>query len=372
MKLLFDLTATQPSQEAKFHGGGLYGEVVFFALLKKTKDFIAIYDSKLYINSKILDCEIKIYDVNNISHQELINKENIDVFYTPLYTDINILVKKYIVTWHGVRILEMPYNKISLYYAKKMKEKIKLKLFPFMKDYFFEKNKKVYDKLAYIKNAEYITDSEHSKHSIINFYPHLMKTNIPVFYPSLSDDELDIPESKFEHKGYFLLTSSARWEKNNLRVVWAFDDLFSQRQDLDFKVILTGVTNEKIFTRNLKNKDKFIFLNYVDRAELLSLYKNAYAFIYPSLNEGFGYPPIESMQYGVPVAASGVSSVPEICQNAAIYFDPYNVSEIKNRILQLLDKNIYEEYSKRAIERYDAVSERQKQDLEKIIDFILR
>jgi glycosyltransferase involved in cell wall biosynthesis len=77
------------------------------------------------------------------------------------------------------------------------------------------------------------------------------------------------------------------------------------------------------------------------------------------------------MCYGVPVAASGTSSIPEICQNAAIYFDPYNVSEIKNRIIQLLDKDIYAEYSARAVERYKIVSERQKQDLEKIVDFIL-
>jgi glycosyltransferase involved in cell wall biosynthesis len=89
------------------------------------------------------------------------------------------------------------------------------------------------------------------------------------------------------------------------------------------------------------------------------------------LNEGFGYPPIESMRYGVPVAASGTSSIPEICQNAAIYFDPYNVSEIKNRILQLLNKNIHDEYSARALERYKVVSKRQRLDLEKLVDFIL-
>jgi glycosyltransferase involved in cell wall biosynthesis len=77
------------------------------------------------------------------------------------------------------------------------------------------------------------------------------------------------------------------------------------------------------------------------------------------------------MRYGVPVAASGTSSIPEICQNAAIYFDPYNVGEIKNRILQLLNKNIYTEYSIRATERYKIVSEKQKQDLKKIVDFIL-
>ena len=378
MNLLFDLTATQPSQEVKFHGGGLYGEVIFFALLKRTENFIGIYDGKLYINSEILNSGIKLYDINQISPKELIKQENIDLFYTPLYNnkyEWQLSVKRYAITWHGVRGLEMPYNDIVLYYAKNFKAKAKEMIKSFVKKYSEKRSKKAkkiyYDMQANLENAEYITDSEHSKQSIVNFYPHLAKKEISVFYPPLMDDHIELPQSQFESKSYFLLTSSARWEKNNLRAVWAFDELFSQRKDLNFKVILAGVTDEKVYTRNLKNKDNFIFLGYVDRAELLSLHKNAYAFIYPSLNEGFGYPPIESMRYGVPVATSGTSSIPEICQNAAIYFDPYNVSEIKNRILQLLDKDIYAEYSARAVERYKIVSERQKQDLEKIVDFIL-
>jgi len=376
MNLLFDLTATQPSpfvKNVKFHGGGLYGEVIFFALLKRTKDFIGIYDSKLYINPEILESGIKLYDVNNISPAKLVEKENIDVFYTPLYNYKNewqVSVKRYVITWHGTRELALPIECMALYYKKSIKTIIKIIMKIIMKNYYLKRKKFHFDVLANVKNAEYLTVSEHSKYDIINLYPHLAK-KISVFYSPLNDEQIEIPQSKLDPQSYFLLTSSARWEKNNLRAVWAFDELFSQRQDLDFKVVLTGVTNEKIYTRKLKNRDKFIFFNYVDRAELLSLHKNAYAFIYPSLNEGFGYPPIESMRYGVPVAASGTSAIPEICQNAAIYFDPRNTSEIKNRILQLLDKNIYAEYSARAVERYKIVSERQKQDLEKIVNFIL-
>jgi glycosyltransferase involved in cell wall biosynthesis len=385
MKLLFDLTVIQASSPSslmgivKFHGGGLYGEVIFFALLKKMKDFIGIYDSKRYINPKILESGIKIYDINGNSLQGIVEKENIDVFYSPIETTktlSQISVKRCVVTFHGPRGLEMPYDDIiESYYQRSLKGKIRKFIRYFAKNYLakrnYRRNKVDYDLIANTKEVEYITDSEHSKHSIIGFYPHLAGKNIPVFYPPLSDEQIELPQSKFEPKSYFLLTSSARWDKNNLRAVWAFDELFEQRKDLNFNVILTGVTDERVFTSKLKNRDKFIFLGYVERAELLSLHKNAYAFIYPSFNEGFGYPPLESMRYGVPVAASGTSSIPEICQNAAIYFDPYNVSEIKNRILQLLDRDIYTEYSARAVERYKVVSERQKLDLEKIMSFIL-
>ena len=376
MPFLFDLVATQPSPAAKFHGGGLYGEVIFFALLKRTVNFVGIYDSKRYINPKILESGIKLYDINKISPKDIVKKEGIDMFYTPLYNkkdEWQVSVKRYVITWHGVRNLELLYG-LGYHYSKSLKEKITIIKNILTENTWFRRfyaKGAYYNKQANVKNAEYITDSEHSKHSIINFYPHLAKKDIPVFYAPLNDDQMKLPQSKFEPKSYFLLTSSARFGKNNLRVIWAFDELFSQRKDIDIKVVLTGVTNEEVYTRKLKNKVKFIFLDYIDRAELLSLHKNAYAFIYPSLNEGFGYPPIESMCYGIPVAASGTTSIPEICQNAAIYFDPYNVGEIKNRILQLLDKNIYAEYSARAIERYKIVSERQRQDLEKIVDFIL-
>jgi len=368
MKLLFDLTVTQPVTGVKFHGGGLYGETIFWALLKRLKTITCIYDSKLYINPKILECGITLYDINQISPKEIVEKENIDVFYTPAYVnEWQIPVKRYVITWHDVRFLEMLQDNTKSYYdSTRLKTVVRF----FRKKYLLKKMKARFDRLSRIENAEYVTVSEHSKHSILGFYPHLAQKEILVLYSPVDDDQIELPQSKFKPKSYFLLTSSNRWEKNNLRAVWAFDELLSQRDDLDFKVVLTGVTNEEIYIRKLKNRDKFVFLNYVERPELLSLHKNAYAFIFPSLNEGFGYPPVESMRYGVPVAASGISSIPEICQNAAIYFDPYNVSEIKNRIIQLLNKDIHDEYSARAIERYNAVKERQIRDLDRIVDFI--
>jgi glycosyltransferase involved in cell wall biosynthesis len=114
-----------------------------------------------------------------------------------------------------------------------------------------------------------------------------------------------------------------------------------------------------------------VFLGYVESKELEFLHKNAYAFIFPSLNEGFGYPPVQSMRYGVPVAASGTTSVPEVCENAVLYFDPYSVSEIKNRMIQLLDSDIYAMYASRGVARYGEVHKRQKEDLEKAVAFVL-
>ena len=76
------------------------------------------------------------------------------------------------------------------------------------------------------------------------------------------------------------------------------------------------------------------------------------------------------MRYGVPVAASGTTSIPEIGGDAVLYFDPYSTSEIKNRLIQLLDYSIYNEY-KRVKQRYLQVRQRQKEDLEKAVRFII-
>jgi len=378
MKLLFDLIAIQPTLSYKFHGGGYYGEIIFFALLNRKIEFIGIYNGKNYINPKVLESGVKLYDINKTSLSDVINIENIDTIYSPLHRYWPVSVKRYIITWHGVRGLEVQYENIKLIFIKSYLKKAFVIIIDFfirdiLRKIIFLKEKANYDKIAYLDNIEYITVSEHSKYSIINFYPHLAKKEIPVFYsPFMEKNEIGQLPSGIVAKKYFLLTSSARYVKNNLRAVWAFDELFSQRIDISFNVVLTGVTNKKIYTKKLKNKDKFIFLEYIERETLNSLHANAYAYIFPSLNEGFGYPPLESMRYGVPVAASGTSSVPEICQDAVIYFDPYNVSEIKNRILQLMNDQIYKEYSVRAIERYKVVSERQNNDLEKCLDFILK
>ena len=66
-------------------------------------------------------------------------------------------------------------------------------------------------------------------------------------------------------------------------------------------------------------------------------YKNALAFVYPSLYEGFGIPNLEAFACECPVICSNTSSLPEIASNAAYYFDPYDEFSIKNEILKIID-----------------------------------
>ena len=385
MNLLFNLVAVQPIHSAKFHGGGSYGEVIFWALVKRGAKFSCVYDSRKYLAPDIIaaceKCGIPLFDIAEKTPQQIIDENAIDAFYTPLYSlegKWQIQVKRFVFTWHGVRALEMQYSWQGVGFAKKLAQKLEalVRYRDSWKKYFYAP--KYRDLAARIADgrAECITVSEHSRASIKSFFPELLDKEIPVFYSPMLDYEPEgfLPPTA-KTKKYFLLTSGARWEKNNLRAVKAFDELVtmmrSTNHEFDMKLVITGATNVKAYRKHIRNKDAFVFLGYVESKELEFLHKNAYAFIFPSLNEGFGYPPVQSMRYGVPVAASGTTSVPEVCENAALYFDPYSVSEIKNRMIQLLDSDIYAMYASRGVVRYGEVHKRQQEDLEKAVAFVL-
>ena len=383
--ILFNLVAVQPIHSAKFHGGGSYGEVIFWAMVKRGAKFACAYDSRKYLDTNIVEAcksnDIPLYDIAESSPQQIIDSNDIDAFYTPLYSlekKWAIDVKRFVFTWHGVRALEMQYDSLGIAFAKKFAQKAEalVRYREIWKRRFY---KPKYQELAARiadGRAETITVSEHSRASIKSFFPELMDKEIPVFYSPMIEYE---PEGflppEVQAKKYFLLTSGARWEKNNLRAAKAFDELVTQYETcgkpFDFKMIITGAANPKVYLKNVRHGDRFVLLGYVENKELEFLHKNAYAFIFPSLNEGFGYPPMQSMRYGVPVAASGSTSIPEICDNAALYFDPYSVSEMKNRMIQLLDASIYGMFEQRAKTRYEEVSKRQKEDLGKAVEFIL-
>ncbi len=393
MNLLYNLVAVQPIHNAKFHGGGSYGEVVFLALLHKLFEsaesvpsevrLCAAFDAKKFLDPKIVElCKkfgVPLLDIGEKSPQRIIDENEIDTFYTPLYSlekKWDVSVPRFVFTWHGVRALEMKYSALGIEFARTLAQKAEalVRYREIWKKRFY---KPKYERLAHriaSGNAFAMTVSEHSRASIRNFFPELSHADIPVFYSPMREVEPagTLPAGVLS-KRYFLLTSGARWEKNNLLAVKAFDGLVETflKDDSDFKAVVTGVPNPKVYRKNVRHPERFVFLDYVEAEQLERLHQDAHAFIFPSLNEGFGYPPMQSMRYGVPVAASGTTSIPEVCGDAALYFDPYSESEIRNRMIQLLDDDVRSLYVERARDRYEKVRNRQTSDLEKTVGYIL-
>jgi glycosyltransferase involved in cell wall biosynthesis len=99
-------------------------------------------------------------------------------------------------------------------------------------------------------------------------------------------------------------------------------------------------------------KDNIKYLDYIENYELYALYTSSKLFIMPSLWEGFGYPVIEAMKLGSPVATSNISSLAEIAKDSALLFNPNEVKDIAKSIDQLsVDEKLRQSLIKKGLER---------------------
>lgn len=373
--LLFDLSSVQPVGTTKRHGGGKYGEIVFKRILERGLPVACIYDGNRWLNPEIESIakhhNIELYDLSKQSLQEVVDNHSFDVLFSPLPNRALLSTENISIigTIHGLRRLETPADTLCLRYRNLSFKDI---VFLIAKKYFPELMTKrlcsYYLKDWKKDNCQIITVSNHTANAIKYFFPELKDKNIPVFYSPSSSSTNEL--QRVYNEKYFMMVSGNRCEKNNLRAIMALDRLFTVGYLKDYKVKITGAKDASNFRYRLKNKQRFDFMGYVDDNELEQLYHDAYALIYPSLNEGFGYPPLEAMHYGVPVLTSSYSSISEVCQGAALYFNPFAVEEIANRLLQIADEDTHKRYSDLAIQQYLFITERQVHDLDTLIDYI--
>jgi glycosyltransferase involved in cell wall biosynthesis len=135
-----------------------------------------------------------------------------------------------------------------------------------------------------------------------------------------------------EQDGYFLAASSLAPNKNFAGVLKAVARL----PKMPFKFVIVGARNTKIFSASGLDVTGAIEAGYVTDAQLRALYERAACFVYPSMYEGFGLPPLEAMSCGCPVLAARASSLPETCGDAAAYCDPYDVEDIARQLAAIL------------------------------------
>ncbi|KVD16083.1 glycosyl transferase family 1 [Burkholderia ubonensis] len=123
---------------------------------------------------------------------------------------------------------------------------------------------------------------------------------------------------------YIFAVSSASRHKNFRLVIEAMEKLEGDRYDF---VIAGG--NLPIFNKQEEVLPRFVKqVGYVSDAELKGLFRNAACFVFPSLYEGYGLPPVEAMTLGCPVIASNLPSIREACGNAAVYISPHDPGQL--------------------------------------------
>ena len=140
---------------------------------------------------------------------------------------------------------------------------------------------------------------------------------------------------------FLLYVGTIEPRKNIERLIEAFGIANERLGKTDVGLVLAGGTgwlNGPIYSRvqKLNLQNDVTFTGYVSEEDLPILYNMALAFVYPSLYEGFGLPPLEAMACGVPVITSKVSSLPEVVKDAGLLIDPYNVDELSDAIFRVV------------------------------------
>jgi glycosyltransferase involved in cell wall biosynthesis len=139
-------------------------------------------------------------------------------------------------------------------------------------------------------------------------------------------------------KPYLLVVGERRWYKNFDRLLQAYASYPAFRRDFDLRCFgaIDLTKQELALIDRLGLPRESIKWQTGGDAELVGLYQQAALFVYPSLYEGFGYPPLEAMSAGCPVACSNVSCFPETVADAAELFDPYDVDSIAQGLKNVL------------------------------------
>lgn len=213
------------------------------------------------------------------------------------------------------------------------------------------------------KSDRVIVDSENTKRDTLKFFRvpkdkiFVCYVSYPNYYNCLIDKgrAKDILRKYGIKKNFILYVGMIEPRKNIISILKAFIEL---DKDLELDLIIVGkrgwhfkeIEQYMNGAINLRLENKIIFTGYVPEQKLKYFYRLALMFIYPSLYEGFGLPPLQAMACGTPVITSNVSSLPEVVGDAAIKINPSDLDELKNSIRWLYtDKQKREELIKKGL-----------------------
>ena len=195
---------------------------------------------------------------------------------------------------------------------------------------------------ASMKRADLIvTDSEFSKSEIIKYFPqHESKirvvpcgVDLQKFSPCKDTEKIENVKKSLGIDGrYFLYLGTIEPRKNLERLIEAYGK-FAKNTNNPPKLVLAGGKgwlNDNIYAKaeQLGIKQYVIFTKYVPSEDMNPLMCGAEAFVFPSIYEGFGMPPLEAMACGVPVLTSGEASLPEVTGQSAVIVDAYSPDSI--------------------------------------------
>ncbi|MDO8658576.1 MAG: glycosyltransferase family 1 protein [Candidatus Levybacteria bacterium] len=295
---------------------------------------------------KVVKADVRWHSIDEqIKFPSILNKENLDLVHFPYFSVPVFYNKPFVVTIHDLIIHNFPTGKASTLPLPIYK--VKLLGYRY-----------IVSKIA--KKAEKIIVPTNSVKEEVMKKLKVPKEKIEVTYEGI-DGNIN---SKFQPKAdrplddkiqnYFLYVGNAYPHKNLQRLINAFIDLKRNQEYKDINLLLVG--RDDYFYRKLERKlvkeDPIKILHNVNDNELSYFYKNAIALIIPSLMEGFGLTALEAMSNRCLVLASDIPALREVCQNTALYFNPLDTREIKEKMRNACDSlNHKSKYIKEGFER---------------------
>lgn len=165
-------------------------------------------------------------------------------------------------------------------------------------------------------------------------------------------------KSKYKLNKYLLFVSNIYQFKNFYELILSFIKI-KDKIDKNIKLVFAGVSFDDLYYKKLKKviynngcENRIQFLDHVPTDELPYLYANSILYVYPSTIESFGKTLIEAMGCGASVIASNIEPIPEVCQDAALYFNPNDPDDIADKMFKVLGSDDLQlELSKKAVER---------------------
>jgi len=257
-----------------------------------------------------------------------------DIFWSPHYNvpALPIASKKRVVTIHD-----------TYHLAYKDSLSLPQKIFA---NFFMKAATKLSDKI--------ITVSEFSKQEIIK-YTGCSASKINTIHNGVDQKHFrEIEATSFPQnlvilpEKYILYVGNVKPHKNLLTLLKAFSK-FTEDDHHNYKLLIVGkkegfITSDtqiaKLLQSNRNLENQVVFTGFVDDKDLPFIYNAASLFVFPSLYEGFGLPPLEAMACGCPVVATSAASIPEVCGNAAAYFYPTDSDTLALLIKKLLNDKI--------------------------------
>ncbi|MGG2063453.1 glycosyltransferase family 4 protein [Bacillus sp. S14(2024)] len=302
-------------------------QFVLFVSLDNHETFETYIDDKKFI--KVI-CNIKSSDVakriiwENLFLDKYAKKNELDCMFIPVYS--KPLLHKgscaYITVIHDLQALHYPE--------------------------YFTKKKLLWLKFAWKRAAQtsnkIIAISKFVKGDIVDKL-HINPSKIDVIYNPIkisnshNDTVIGIDKYNIKNKEYFYAVSSMLPHKNLKTLIYLIKKIVDDDMDrLPKKLVLSGVggSQERDLIELIKElgiERNVILTGFISNEERDSLYANAFAFLFPSLFEGFGMPVIEGLMQGIPVITTNVTSIPEVSKMQATYVeDPFSLEEWVEKI----------------------------------------